>query len=64
VPTVFISLANPYHLLDVPRVRTYINAYAATDIILEALAEKLAGRSEFKGICPVDAFCGKWDTKL
>jgi beta-N-acetylhexosaminidase len=64
VPTVFISLANPYHLLDVPRVRTYINAYAATDIILEALVEKLAGRSEFKGICPVDAFCGKWDTKL
>lgn len=27
VPTVFISFANPYHLIDVPRIRTFINAY-------------------------------------
>ena len=64
VPTIFISVENPYHLQDVPRVRTFINAYSSTDQILEALIEKLMGRSEFKGVSPVDAFCGKWDTKL
>lgn len=64
IPTIFISLENPYHLLDVPRVKTYINTYGSTDIIIEALMNKLTGRSEFKGISPVDAFCGKWDTRL
>ena len=29
-----------------------------------ALLDKLMGRSEFKGISPVDAFCGRWDTHL
>jgi beta-N-acetylhexosaminidase len=64
VPTVFISLENPYHLLDVPRVKTYINTYGSSDVVLEALMDKLMGRSAFKGVSPVDAFCGKWDTRL
>lgn len=64
VPTIFISVENPYHLLDVPRVQTYINTYASTDIVLEALVDKLMGRSAFKGKNPVDPFCGMWDTKL
>lgn len=64
VPTIFISLENPYHLLDVPRVKTYINTYGSTDIILDSLVDKLLGKSEFKGHSPVDAFCGKWDTRL
>lgn len=64
IPTVFISLENPYHLLDVPRVRTYINTYGVNDFTLELLVEKLTGKSEFKGKSPVDAFCGKWDARL
>lgn len=64
MPNVFISLENPYHLADVPRVRTYINTYGSTDNILDALVEKLTGRSEFKGVSPVDAFCGFWDAYL
>jgi beta-N-acetylhexosaminidase len=64
VPTIFISLENPYHLLDVPRVRTYINTYGASDTVLEILVDKLLGRSLFKGVSPVDPFCGKWDTRL
>ncbi len=64
VPTIFISIGNPYHLLDVPRVRTYINTYHSTDIVLQALVDKLVGRSEFNGKSPVDAFCGMWDTHL
>ncbi len=64
VPTVFISLENPYHLLDVPRVKTYINTYGSSDTVLEKLMDKLMGRSPFKGTSPVDPFCGKWDTRL
>ena len=64
VPTIFISLENPYHLIDVPRVRTYINTYGSTEEILSALVEKLTGKSKFVGKSPVDAFCGKWDTHL
>ncbi|WP_372630644.1 glycoside hydrolase family 3 protein [Cohnella sp.] len=64
VPTLFMSVENPYHLLDVPRVKTYINAYNSNDNVLNALIDKLMGRSEFKGSSPVDAFCGMWDTRL
>lgn len=64
VPTIFISLENPYHLLDAPRVKTYINTYGSSDVVLDALVDKLLGKSPFKGQSPVDAFCGKWDTRL
>lgn len=60
--TAFISFANPYHLQDVPRVRTYINAYTATAANVRIAIEKLLGKSEFKGESPVDAFCGLADT--
>jgi beta-N-acetylhexosaminidase len=58
-PTVFVSLANPYHLVDVPMIRTYINCYSNNDSVLEMLVEKLMGRSAFKGVSPVDPFCRK-----
>ena len=64
VPTIFISVENPYHLLDVPRVKTYINTYSSSDSVLAALVDKLMGRSKFIGKSPVDAFCGMWDTHL
>ena len=64
VPTIFVSFANPYHLIDVPRIRTFINAYKCKDVTIGAVVDKLLGRSEFKGNSPVDAFCGMWDTKL
>ena len=64
IPTVFVSLENPYHLIDIPRAKTFINTYNSNDNVLDALVEKLVGRSEFKGTSPVDAFCGRWDTHL
>lgn len=64
VPTVFVSFANPYHLVDAPRIRTFINAYKFKESSVNAVIDKLLGRSEFKGVSPVDAFCGKWDTHL
>lgn len=59
VPTVFASLANPYHLVDVPMIPTYINCYTNSDETLDALVEKLMGRDAFTGVSPVDPFCGK-----
>jgi beta-N-acetylhexosaminidase len=58
-PTLFISVANPYHLVDVPMIQTYINCYGNSDYTLDALVEKIMGRSEFKGKSPIDPTCGK-----
>ena len=62
--SVFISFANPYHLMDIPRVKAYINAYSANKAIIDAALGKVLGESEFKGVSPVDAFCGLADTRL
>ncbi len=59
-----VFMANPYHLQDVPRARTFINAYTATEAAVEAVVEKLCGESAFTGVSPVDPFCGLMDTKL
>lgn len=64
VPTIFISIASPFHLADVPQVKTYINCYDKNEHTLDALVEKLLGRSEFKGKDPVDSFCGMTDTRF
>ncbi len=59
VLTMFISLQNPYHLLDVPMMKTYINAYSNHDAMIDAVVEKITGKSAFEGKNPVDPFCGK-----
>lgn len=62
VPTVFVSLNAPFHLVDVPMVKTYVNAYASTEVYIHEAVQKIIGNSEFYGTSPVDAFCGLWDT--
>jgi beta-N-acetylhexosaminidase len=64
MPLVVISTANPYHLLDIPMAHTYINAYTGSRATLDAVFDKMMGRSEFKGVSPVDPFCGHEDCKL
>ncbi|MCD8334873.1 MAG: glycosyl hydrolase family 3 [Clostridiales bacterium] len=63
-PYAFISFANPYHLQDIPRVPTFINAYTATEATVIAALDKLLGKSPFKGVSPVDPFCGLHDAHL
>lgn len=63
-PTIFISLANPYHLYEVPRVKTYINAYAPFKAIQEELVRMLVGEIPFKGVNPVDTFCDLPESRL
>lgn len=62
LPTIFISLYCPFHLADVPQVKTYINAYDKSDATLDALVDRLVGRAPFTGVDPVDSFCGLADT--
>ncbi|MEG2206236.1 MAG: glycosyl hydrolase family 3, partial [Oscillospiraceae bacterium] len=62
--TVFVSVNNPFHLIDVPMVPTYINAYNGTPAAIHAVVEKIVGKSTFKGESTVDAFCGAWDTHI
>ena len=60
IPTMFISLANPYHFADVPMIRTMINAYSPSRTTVHAVIEKMMGKSTFKGKNPVDPFAGFW----
>lgn len=39
-PVMFISLANPYHLIDVPMIKTYINGYSNSEYVIESVVEK------------------------
>lgn len=63
LPTIFVSLSCPFHLADVPQMKTYINCYDKSDDTIDALIEKLMGRSEFKGMDPVNAFTDLPDTR-
>lgn len=63
-PCIFVSLANPYLLQDVPRVKTYINAYTATQTSVQVVLDKLTGKGEFTGVSPIDPFCGLPDTRI
>ena len=62
IPTIAISCASPHMLPDIPQVKTYINAYDDKDVTLEALLDKLEGRSEFRGVPSTDVFGGLADT--
>lgn len=64
MPTVAISVAHPFHLIDLAMVPTYINTYSASEEAIRQTVQKLIGKSPFKGKSPVDAFCGRWDTTL
>lgn len=64
IPTIYVSVQNPFDLADVPQVGTYINTYDGMLVTMEELVKKLAGESEFQGVSSVDPFCGLWDTKL
>jgi len=64
MPLLVVSTANPYHLLDIPMAHTYINAYTGNKETLDAVFDKIMGRSQFKGLSPVDPFCGHEDCKV
>ncbi len=64
VPTIFVSFHSPNHLPDVPQVKTFINAYDDKDFTLDAVLDKLEGRSDFTGVSPIDATGGLRDSVI
>ena len=59
IPVMMISTGYPYHLFDAPMIDTFINAYSNEAQYRTAVMDKIMGRSEFKGVSPVDPYCGK-----
>jgi beta-N-acetylhexosaminidase len=65
IPTMLISFSTPFLLADAPAVKCVINAYDARPATIAATAAKIAqGVEAFKGVNPVDVFCGFPDTRL
>ncbi|MBQ7693408.1 MAG: glycoside hydrolase family 3 protein [Oscillospiraceae bacterium] len=59
IPVMMISTGYPYHLFDAPMIDTFINAYSNEPQYKSAVMDKIMGRSAFKGVSPVDPYCGK-----
>ena len=63
VPTVFVSLSLPNHLIDVPMVKTVIHAHAPSREAIRATVEKIQGLSPFHGTFNENVFCDSFDTR-
>ncbi|SHE75742.1 glycoside hydrolase family 3 protein [Alkalibacter saccharofermentans] len=64
IPTIGISLNYTNHLIDIPQVRTFINAYGSNRENIRAAIEKMCGLSDFNGIASETVFCDRWETRL
>lgn len=64
VPTIGISLNYTNHLIDIPQVKTFINAFGSTRDNIRATVEKMCGKSEFTGEVKDYYFCDRWETRL
>ena len=63
VPTAMISFGYPYFLYGVPRMPTFINAYATMDDMQRAVVDLLLGRHEWNRTSPIDPFAGAADAR-
>ena len=64
VPTVFVSLNQPNHLIDVPMVKTVVHAHNPTREAIHAAVQKITGTSEFQGTFNENVWCDTWGTRL
>ena len=65
LPVIGISVNKPTMLADVPMLRTYINTYDSNDDTMDALVDALlTGPEAFKGVDPIDSYCGMFDTHM
>lgn len=64
VPTIGISLNYTNHLIDIPQVKTFINAFGSTRDNIRAAIEKICGKSQFTGELKEHYFCGRWEARL
>lgn len=64
VPTVFVSLNQPNHLIDVPMVKTVVHAHNPSRAAIHAAVQKIIGASEFQGTFNDNVWCNTWGTRL
>ncbi|TFD94790.1 glycosyl hydrolase [Cryobacterium lactosi] len=64
VPTVFVSLNQPNHLIDVPMVKTVVHAHNPSREAIHAAVQKIIGASEFQGTFNQNVWCDTWGTRL
>lgn len=64
LPTLLVSIADPYLLQDMPMIKTAINGYTPTPSTVEASLAVLFGEHEANGVSPIDPFGGYWDAAL
>ena len=64
IPTMFVSFCNPYHMIDVPFISTFVNCYSANIAAVSAFVERIMGRAQFEGTSPIDPWCGAWGAKF
>lgn len=64
IPTLFVSFCNPYHMIDVPFISTFVNCYCDNQATVEACVKKLIGRDTFVGKSPIDPWCGVWGARF
>jgi beta-glucosidase-like glycosyl hydrolase len=64
VPTIGISLNYTNHLIDVPQIKTFINAYGPHRENIHEAISKICGKSYFMGEANETVFCGRWETHL
>lgn len=53
VPTMLLSVANPYQVYDFEMIETVINSYTPKETNYPIIVDKLMGNSKFKGVSPV-----------
>ncbi|KQV07451.1 glycoside hydrolase family 3 protein [Leifsonia sp. Root112D2] len=64
VPTVFVSLNQPNHLIDVPMVKTMVHAHNPSREAIHAAVQKIIGASEFQGTFNDNVWCDTFGTRL
>ncbi len=64
IPTIGMSLNYTNHLIDLPQLHTFINAYAPDREHIKAAIRKLTGKSPFMGKADESVFCGRFETRI
>jgi len=64
LPTILVSIADPYLLQDMPMVKAAINGYTPTRDTVDAAVAVLFGEAEARGTAPSDPFAGRWDAAI
>lgn len=64
LPTVLVSVADPYLLRDMPMISAAINGYTPTTATVDAALAVLFGEAQAQGVAPADPFAGRWDAAL